>query len=309
MNIPACKRSLAIVLLCGTAACTTPDLSGQIVQVSKMLDDTVKTTGPALQKAAEAERQALLRQAARSHKTAVTLPKGCRQIIEGELAKSVAHCHIQYHIAPQDRADSPILVSRALVAMQTYFAVLGQIATTDSPDQIKANSASLLGALASAANAGDFAPLTGLHALVEGRGGALSATAGFFADQARIRALRRTIKDADPHLSKLVTNSHELFTQLGDTVKIRRDAVSDSMDAYTLALSQQDTAAQIMAVNKLQKAVQAMHTQEKVSPIRRLHLAYDMHRAMLTRLEGGPSLTELNTLTTQVAAIVTLLEE
>lgn len=289
------------------AGCTAPDFGPTVTETRFLLSETIADARPGLeQRASEEQRQAELA-AARERRTIVTLPGDCAARIADSLSVDVSDCQTLAPALPLDGRANATQVLRALTVMEGYFAGLEGLATADSPEAIRTQTAALMAAIGGLGSAGDTSPFARLADRATRDGPVLSATAGFAADQARIAALRRVMQAADPELERLIEVSQTVLIDAGDPALAGREAVMDAFAAYTKAQATGSASDQIRSAQILRARVEAMHAAEAVSPIRRLYLVRQMHGALLTRLLAGPGLDELDRITTQISEINNLL--
>ena len=310
MTIVPLKLSAAITAVAViTSACTAPTLGPQIKDARVILDATVKETGPSLRAEVLKERNTAERLAADNRDVLLSLPTGCLARISVDLRNDVSNCRLISHASPPESPVSATQVQLALTFMADYFAVLQDLASEESAAGVKASASSLVTALGQFKASGSTQALSSLSRQVERNGPVFVASAGFVANQYRITALRKIMRQADPVLEELVRGIHPVLLDLGDPISDRRDAVIEATGRLDLARTSGTVNQQINAAAALRRSVAEMHVAEAKSPIRHLYLVRDLHGAMLARLNGNPSLDELTALTNTLSEIANLLEK
>lgn len=294
----------ALILMLITAGCTSPDLSSQIsdsLTLVKSSKDTVKD-----QLSAEAKKELAVAERAKAlaNQRIVDLPTGCVGAF-GDPSLSVDHCEVQELAKPVDNALSATRVLMVYDSLENYFLALQSLAQSTDPDDIKAQSNRLLSAIGDFADTNDSASLDRLQGKISKRKDVAAMTAGFLANQARQKALRDVMEKADLVIEKLVSR---VQFKLLDSVD-QRAAAMTAFDAYNDALSDKRPAEQLKAAAKLRTAIAEMHAQEKVSPLRKLYLARELHGAMLSRLTRKQNFDDVEALLIEVTDILIALED
>lgn len=295
-------------LLAFCAGCTAPDLSPQIAQAQALVAATSEQTEPSLSAAAAEDLRVAERAAAERREVFVDLPTGCVARLATDLSNDVSDCQMRSFALPDDETVNAVQVQQALAAIDQYFVVLLDLATTDAPADIRAKADLLVAALEGSAGTRSTASLQQLAQAAGQRGPAVAASAGFLAERARVMALRRAMKEADGLIDELVRGMQPVLLRLGDPAADARGGVVAARGAYFAAQENGTVDQQVAAAARYRAAVDAMHKSEAQSAIRRLYLVRDLHAAMLRRLTGTPSLAEIESLVAQIAEIKTLLE-
>ncbi|MBO9468209.1 hypothetical protein J7443_23485 [Tropicibacter sp. R15_0] len=301
---PTKTATLGSALLLVTA-CSAPDLSGQITDAQTILNATTKAIGAPLQTRAMTELATAERELAYSNRRVASLPAGCLSRLNSDLAHSVSDCQVISHANLIDGPANAFQVQQALIALTAYFSTLDQLTKATSPADIRTQGDALVASLQNLAKTSDARPVQRVALAAERYGPATSATASFFAEQARIRALRRTIRRADPVIEHLVRGAEPILQDLGDPAAEARFNVVEASIAFDTAQSPED---KLQALARLRLTVDKMHKAETASSVRRLYLLRDLNAAMLQSLKAGSSLADIQASTGQIAEIATLLK-
>lgn len=301
-------RFAALLLMTATAGCTTPDLSAQLTDSASLVASAKESQNDRLTAAAATELAAAERVKAQANQRIVELPPGCVAIM-ADLSRSAERCAVVSTAVP---LSAPVNATQLLLAynsLENYFAALQSLAQSNAPEEIEAKSRQLLQAIGDLADTNNLTSLARLQTRISEKGGVAADAAGFLANQARQRALRRVMSRADPVIAELVASMQFKILDEGDSVAETRLAVLDAFDAYNTAVRSKDSAAQLTSAKTLRTAVANMQKQEKVSPLRKLYLARALHGAMLARLTGTQDFDDVEALLIEVTDILIALED
>jgi len=302
------RRSAASLPLFFAVACTAPDLGPSIKDAQTLLEASIATTEKPLQERAKLELVDAEAAMARTDNRIIALPTNCLRM-NADLAVSVDECRIIDRATP---LYGPVNATQVLLAqkvMLSYFAVLSDINSATSPADIRSKSTALIEAFDTFSKTQNGDALARLGANATRRGPALSAVAGFAAEQARIRAMRRIVTRADSVLEDLLRGIQPILVQVGDRTAVNREAAINAYAAYNAAKKSGNTAAELRAARETKAAFDRLHNGEAKSPLRQLYLVRDLNAAMLKALQASPSLDEIDKLTAQISEIATLLED
>jgi len=302
------RSTASILTLILASACSSPDLGPALKDAQSLLDASITQTEASLKARAAVELAEADFTAASAGQRIVDLTSACL-IANADLALSVDDCRVKDLAKPLDTSANATQVLLAQSVMRSYFAVLSDLNATTSPADIRAKTTSLFSAFDSFAETQNSAQLERLRLKAQQRGPAIAAITGFAADRARINAMRRIARRADPVLEDLVRGMQPVFLDLGDTTADARLEVTLAFKDYDTAFNAQDVQAQLDAATDLRQKVEALHVSEANSPLRQLYIIRDLHAGILAALNAPASLAELDALTAQIAEIATLLED
>lgn len=299
----------ALAAVASLMGCTTPpELTAQIEDAQMVLADTNQVLEPRLAALAVQELQAAEAAAAQRGDLMIDLTGDC-VLASIDLAIDVSDCMVVSNVVPDEGPLNATQTRNAFAALVSYFAVLHDLTTTQAPADIRMQGDAVVAALQEFNANARSDTLDRLAADAARYGPATAAGLGFLAEQARVAALRRTLRRADPVIEELVRGMQPLLQELGDPIADRRQAVTDTYFAVTEATASNNADALLQATAQLREAVSAMREAEAASLVRRLYLLRDLNAAMLDRLSRRPSLTELEQITGQIAEIAVLLEQ
>lgn len=299
LSMTACMAALA--------ACSAPDISPSLSASQALLDATIADLDPVLAPAMAAELRVAETQAAAAGRVIVDLPPSCLGNL-GNIERALGDCRVLSRASPLDAdVSNATQVDFALQALRDYFIALTDLVTATAPNEIRANTSALLSAV-SALSAEDGSPLADLSARAQAIQPAASATAGFIANQMRLRAIRRVMTQADPVIFELVLLMQPELIALGDPAERARSRVIDAYEAYQAARSTSDVPTQVAAAAALRAAMDAAHRAEAASPLRRLYLLANMHSSTLDRLRSGGDLQDFERFVVEATDILQLWE-
>ncbi|MEM7641556.1 MAG: hypothetical protein AAF366_03415 [Pseudomonadota bacterium] len=287
--------------------CASPQLGTDIAQTRTLLAELDAAARPALALDAADDLGQAEAALARQGRAFLVIPDDCTSRISGALGTDVSDC-TPVSLADEPRLDGTVNSAQALALldkMDAYFAALSALATATTPAGIRSNADKLTIALQDAATA--FAG-AGLADGIAERGPAVAAGLGIVAERIRLAEMRRHMKAAQGVFDEALPLLADQIEEVAGDARLHRTEMLDAIGEYERAAASGRADAQIRAARDLRNAARRMHMAEATSPVRRLHQVVRRHRAMLARIDGPPTLEDIDGLTADIAEINTFLE-
>lgn len=297
----------AVLIVAGVlAACSVPDVQPNVTAAAELLAVTEGTVRPGLEPLAAAELAEAEDAAMRDGRVIVGLDGTCHYDEAREAGEVTTDCSLIAFARPDDGAVNATTTLDALDVMAAYFTALGALASAESSDEVRARTAALMKALGDLGEGNDSAALDRIAAGAKDRAELVTRTAGFLAAQARIAALRRVVRKADPVIARIVAPAAAFLDQQPGNLPDAQDRLDQAEAGYIAAAGSGNVAEHRAAAADLRDAFAAFKRAEAASPANRLLLLRRFHAELLDRLTSGGEPEDLLSVAEEIKAIVDL---
>jgi hypothetical protein len=293
----------SLVLLIG---CAAPDMTPAIDEARLLLADTNTSLQPAIAPVAAAELAAAEQAAMAEGKVILDLAGDCDFEVARANGRMVSDCTLVENARPTTGPVNATQVLDAMDALETYFAALGALADARTSAEVGARTKALLDAVGKL-DAGKGADgLARIAAAARERSELVGGVAGFVANQARAKALRRVVRRADPVIGRMAEIAAAwLDTQPGNMPAAQEQLLA-AQEALILA---SNPAARATAASELRAAFAAFRKAEAASPATRILLLRRMHAAIAAGPSGVDGFEAVLETLEDIRALIDLAEE
>jgi hypothetical protein len=302
------KRMIRFAIAMGGLAlvgCSTPDVSPGIGEAVALLAETDRQVRPTLESIAAIELADAEDAAMRDGAQVIGFDGDCDPVAAREQGQVFSQCRLIERAAPVTVAVNATQVILAIDTLGSYYAALLALAESDAPDEVAARSAALIDTLA----AFDSENGTDAFATLAARKDPISRSAGFWVNQARIAALRKVMRRADPVIEELTETAVAWLDGQPGNVLVAYQAFLGTRTELVLATEAGDLGAQRRATEALRASHAALLQSEQQSPANHLLLLRKLHGDLLSRLSSPQSAGEFITTLEEIKAISDLVRK
>ena len=297
---------LGLVVTCAAlAACTTPDVTGEIEAAQALLSKLRPPLSKQLEPAARADLRA-------AEQGLINTGQGVLELVNCDLSLDLDaygllnDCHLVNAADSTQEEVNAYSVLEYVTALDDYFQALNALAKSDSADAVQAQTTAAFAALAQLGQ-GRSGALGQLGAAAARNQDIGTRAAGFAANQFRINALRRVVTKADPLIRSGGVHAAAYFEGPDSPVTVANEKMFQAQEQATRAGLRGDKPAQRAAVDRLKRFHAGFEKAEKASPATAFRTLTRHHALLRERLTGSPEPEEILQSLTQIDALLKVL--
>lgn len=296
-------KYLPLCCLLSLTACTTPDVTEEIMAASELLVTSSATFRPRLETQAKAERRTaegrLIAQGAEVYEL-----QGCMQ---SDNFGIMADCRL---VSAVDLSGGVVSASNSLDALDAidgYFTSLLAIASSKSSDDVRQQANNLAAALKEASQA-RYVPLAQLATQATAKAEQAVAVTGFLASQVRVAQLRRVVRQADPAIEGLL-QSVAAFLDLQSGMSAQHEMLLAAQTEVGFAQTSGDQVRYRRALDRLKARHAAFIKAQNASAGNSLRLLRKLHGELLKRLNSPGAPSEILAVVTEIRTVVDVIRK
>lgn len=295
-------RPAHLLVLPALTACTAPDIGPEVALFATAVGEVTAPARTILQADRDAAHEAQIAARIARGEPVFTLSPGCQHI--GADIGAGHTCRPDAVFPPDDSVLQLALAVEVLDALDAYLAALELLIGTKTPAGIAAGVPKLTGELQALGQAAGDPGLAAATERLNRHAGAILLATGMAAEGARHRALRRTVREADPTVGDAVASLIAVLEKTGRSSLLPRyRALAQAEDAMEAARISGDRARYARAVVAFRTAAGAFDTESRTSLAGRLAAVRSTHAALAERLAAGATLAEISAFVAELAAL------
>ncbi len=303
------KKLIIIGFLSIQTACTTPDISKELTAANTLATETGKALQKRLAPISKAELRTAEEALIQNGNTVLSIEGTCDISAARGAGLAQTDCTLLNWAKPGAGPVNATATLEAMDVVQAYFTALKDLSETSAPADIALKTDALFGALAQTGS-DQSKSLQRLAAEAAKNKPVVVKVVGFAAEQYRTSQLRRVVRKADPLIHDLTrTASAYLDSDIDPLLVKAQKTLTDAREELLNAQESGDAVRYRNAIAALRTAFVNFKTAEAKSSAAGLLTLRQLHKNLLTRLNGEGSPAEIQATLNSLLEIIELAQK